>query len=140
MTNETACVARGAALLDEKKPDWWRPENVNLDILNQADARRCVLGQNYGYYDQGLAALFGGERGFTISAQYGFSSRGTDETTPAWRAQIERRRQFHGNGLVSDVVDDSVVVNGSVKVGGKEIILPPDTPLDYLLKLVEANR
>lgn len=38
-------VARGAAWLDEKYPDWFH--KIDLSILNMADCTQCVLGQVY---------------------------------------------------------------------------------------------
>jgi len=50
MSRETAAasVAKGAALLDEKDPGWWRADTdraIDLDELELEDAQRCVLGQ-----------------------------------------------------------------------------------------------
>lgn len=39
-------VARGAAWLDENKPEWWR--RVSLIELEMASPCRCVLGQVFG--------------------------------------------------------------------------------------------
>ncbi|TYB69657.1 hypothetical protein FXF51_05715 [Nonomuraea sp. PA05] len=38
-------VARGAALLDEKRPGWW--QRIHLDTLNINDCGECVIGQLY---------------------------------------------------------------------------------------------
>lgn len=48
-------VKAGMALLDEKAPGW--REKVNLDKLNMGGCVRCVLGQVYGFFDDGLVAL-----------------------------------------------------------------------------------
>lgn len=38
-------VARGAALLDDKRPGWaWR---IRVDTLDMAHGARCILGQEY---------------------------------------------------------------------------------------------
>jgi hypothetical protein len=41
--DEAACVARGAALLDEKLPGWH--ERIDLEILDLSETSVCVLGQ-----------------------------------------------------------------------------------------------
>lgn len=41
-------VARGIALLDKVKPDWWKAlDGVNLNLWHSSD---CVLGKVYGGY------------------------------------------------------------------------------------------
>ncbi len=43
-------VAKGAALLDEKKPDWWNgkdKQTINLKTLDLESPCRCILGQTY---------------------------------------------------------------------------------------------
>lgn len=63
-------VAKGAALLDAKKPGWVK--TIDLSSLDMGDPCLCVLGQIFGYepnesgwppgYSQGLKALFNGNR------------------------------------------------------------------------------
>lgn len=56
--NETvikARVQRGAELLDEKKPDWFN--NVDEEKFVMSNLSRCILGQNYGHYGEGLRKL-----------------------------------------------------------------------------------
>jgi hypothetical protein len=48
-------VAKGAALLDERRPGW--PERVNVATLNVDDCWRCPLGQVFGGYASGVFAL-----------------------------------------------------------------------------------
>lgn len=62
-----ANVARGAALLDEKVPDWFlRIEPAQVEIEN---CTTCVLGHLFGDYTEGLLELDielqGGTHGFT---------------------------------------------------------------------------
>lgn len=48
MNTITERVERGAALLDERDPDWWRADvdrAIDLDRLNVMDGEECVLGQ-----------------------------------------------------------------------------------------------
>lgn len=43
MTDLDPRVIRGAAVLDEKLPDWWK--KINLKKFDLADSTICVLGQ-----------------------------------------------------------------------------------------------
>lgn len=43
MSTITERVERGAALLDSKRPGWWR--DIDLDMLDIRSACGCVLGQ-----------------------------------------------------------------------------------------------
>jgi hypothetical protein len=49
-------VQAGIALLDEKGPADWR-ERIDFATLNLQSRRNCVLGQIYGYYNDGLREL-----------------------------------------------------------------------------------
>ena len=48
-------VAKGAAILDAKKPGWER--QIDIASLQLADSCHCVLGQLYGHYFDGLDAI-----------------------------------------------------------------------------------
>jgi hypothetical protein len=48
-------AAAGASLLDRHEPGWHR--RVDPDTLDAADVGRCVLGQLFGHFERGLAAL-----------------------------------------------------------------------------------
>jgi hypothetical protein len=50
-------VRRGAALLDEERPNWF--EEIDLDELKMANCNHCILGQIYGEYDAGIEVLSG---------------------------------------------------------------------------------
>jgi hypothetical protein len=87
-------VARGAALLDEKRPGW--DARVDLAVLDLASCRQCVVGQLFGEefgnwpYLAGLQAL-----GIPLGAgRHGFDA--LDEQFPAltaeWRRVIAARR------------------------------------------------
>jgi hypothetical protein len=65
MTARTA-VKRGAALLDQAMPGWWkknrgRGKTIDLDMLQLSSCHLCVLGQLYANgevgYDRGLKVL-----------------------------------------------------------------------------------
>jgi hypothetical protein len=90
-------VERGAALLDERRPGWW--EKVSLQRLDLASECDCPLGQIWGGYIKGVAALFGGVRPLDtimqgVPMRYGFDDPTFDyeEITDLWLAAIERRR------------------------------------------------
>ena len=91
MLTTTERVMKGAALLDEKVPDW--RGRVNVTVLNLADPWRCVLGQVFGLYSTGAAELFGSvpfdngsyfERSEAIQ-NHGFLHTGDDINAMDWR-------------------------------------------------------
>lgn len=48
-------VKKGAAILDQKFPDWiWR---INIDELDIQNSKYCVLGQLFGSYTKGLKKI-----------------------------------------------------------------------------------
>jgi hypothetical protein len=60
-------VKRGAALLDEVNPDWYR--TVAVHRLVMSDCHRCMLGQLFNSYQQGCLMLqFRGDQ----AKAYGF--------------------------------------------------------------------
>lgn len=90
----TERVSMGVALLDEKKPDWWR--TIGRNTINIADPYRCALGYTYGRYHDGRAALEMKERD---AIAYGFQARAFsldryaefDALTVEWRRVIDER-------------------------------------------------
>lgn len=81
-------VGRGVALLDEHNPDW--REHVDSHSLNMSSSCGCVLGQVYGSYDAGLAALGMSEFGSEPS-RFGFFTWGRQRwwhLEAAWRKAI----------------------------------------------------
>lgn len=75
-------AAGGASFLDERAPEGWY-NIVDPDRLDQSDADECVLGQVYGYYDDGVEELGIG---------YGRSAFDGRVSTAAWVEEIEKRR------------------------------------------------
>jgi hypothetical protein len=81
MSNETdtakKVVAVGGAFLDTMRDDDWRSE-IDTHNLSLASTTRCIVGQLYGEYDDGLRAL-----GINnVKARgYGFESGYTDDTS-----------------------------------------------------------
>ena len=59
MTQEQASVARGAALLDARRPGW--ESAIDLGRLDLSSSCACVLGQLEGCYSTGIFALFGAQ-------------------------------------------------------------------------------
>ena len=114
MSAITERVERGAALLDERRPGWWR--DIDMDTLDIRSPCHCILGQMGSLLrDDGSLSRFG--TGLDMvklqvfqSADYGFDwsgAGGADATwdeihrlmdaehaalTVAWRALIESRR------------------------------------------------
>lgn len=102
-------VARGAKLLDEKRPGW--AAEIATDKLAMESCDRCILGQLYGHYFAGYEALrrqlpsdflFSAlGHGFTLSTRAQFvvlESEGPegviqffDPLADLWRAEIARR-------------------------------------------------
>lgn len=89
-------VARGAALLDEKFPDWYK--RIDLDALAMDNCCRCVLGQLFGLYSEGAERIGlwynGGFPGATERVNHGFVRWTQEETVrlnPYWIAAIQER-------------------------------------------------
>lgn len=63
-------ASQGAALLDEKRPNWWL--EIDPATLNMDSCHRCILGQLFGEktvsYSQGLEAL-----GLNVEAEESFT-------------------------------------------------------------------
>lgn len=92
MATALELVKRGSALLDERRPGW--VDEVDISQLNIALGAKCILGQIYGGYGDGLGILGilskGPDYGFCRAvASLGSSS---DELTAAWRDEIAGRR------------------------------------------------
>lgn len=49
-------VSEAAKKLDVIRPDW--PQAINFDTLDMNDCKNCILGQIFGYYDNGIIALY----------------------------------------------------------------------------------
>jgi hypothetical protein len=93
-------VARGAALLDEKRPEW--AAKVVPGRLRMGSFCDCVLGQVYGDYVDGIRQIMNDEFSSDESRErrisHGFTLRSADRTRSwnelraAWLAEIESRR------------------------------------------------
>lgn len=81
-------VAAGAALLDEKQPDWFKL--IDCATLNIASADQCVCGQLFEGFYAGIREL--GIDG--KSSEYGFAVGGdpVDVINATWRETIVQRR------------------------------------------------
>lgn len=89
LTAEQQRARAGAAFLDEHRTDHWRAK-INRDELDLNSECHCVLGQLYGNFYEGLAAL-----GLRFSDTYrewrsrdlGFNGRTVDmpALTEAWK-------------------------------------------------------
>jgi hypothetical protein len=99
-------VRRGAALLDQVRPGWWR--EIATDRLAMDCSGSCILGQLYRHYWHGVQAL---TRFLPLRERVDVSSHGFnllmpeqepaawgitpdppwDELTACWRAEIAAR-------------------------------------------------
>lgn len=98
-------VARGVALLDRVEPGWFH--RIDVNALNVANNRDCVLGRLYGDYSLGAKALGlnqdgAAEHGFQVTmfkGVFGFeesvlnSLKEYPALTQEWRRVIEILRQ-----------------------------------------------
>lgn len=94
-------IARGVELLDETVPGW--DSRIDVETLNIASPVKCVLGQLFGGYGDGLRALSGPmTRADVVGIRYGFMPRSSvitsvDDGWPAalasWYEEAERLTQ-----------------------------------------------
>jgi hypothetical protein len=114
-------VAKGVVFLDEHKPDWWKPESVNLATLNQRSSDCCIIAQNYdNNYWKGLRALglntgSGIEHGFDQFFER--AEADARESTKEWKRIILERRSG-----VSYTVDPQVVITSANIEAAKDIL------------------
>lgn len=98
-------VAAGAALLDERIPQWW--QRIDVGQLDLADSCRCVLGQLYPVmlpaelsYDRGRVAL---DLTPETAQQMGFNIGDDTEDEPSFadldEAWLRVVKQRHEDGL-----------------------------------------
>ena len=82
-------IARGAAYLDERTPDW--RERIDLGRLILNDPHSCIIGQVYGnYYGHLNMAISDSDRhGFSAED---LSDEAWDQLTMEWREYIEATR------------------------------------------------
>ena len=89
-----SAVAQGAKLLDDRVPNW--REEIDIDKLNMGSCLRCVLGQIYGEYEDGIDAL-NLDRTKDEDLKHGFDaigSYGQDIIRESWIAEINKRTQI----------------------------------------------
>lgn len=87
-------IEAGIALLDANRPGWYR--DVDLEILDLASSRRCVVGQLYGTYSHGVAEL-----GLHLGSRFGFAMPASlsnmnnrlywKDLNEAWTQEIQMR-------------------------------------------------
>lgn len=98
-------VERGAELLDEKEPGWWK--EIEEERLKMRNCDKCVLGRVYGDYYKGKAKLgmagsieepriYGFDMDVTMEAPGKLVWQALDEL---WLQEIERRKKPAGDSL-----------------------------------------
>lgn len=104
MTNQiiAARVAKGVALLDERRCGWWDEDSgTDLDQLDMGNCLLCVLGQEYGNYEDGWERLadlsdsdWAFEHGFDVSEDTPLNEYASAYAalTAEWRRVITARR------------------------------------------------
>lgn len=96
-------VKLGAQLLDVSYPGW--ETSIDLNILNQGDMERCVLGQFFGHYTSGLDRLdlmaqpdwlFGFSASPKVggAASYLYENYELFRLTRAWKRYIKAKRNM----------------------------------------------
>ena len=104
-------VDRGADLLDEERPDWFR--NIDLRTLNIGSPVNCVCGQLAGEGANWLDTLYTLGLGNQNAADYGFAEEvfcgEYPELNSAWRKVIKDRRKFDAE--VTALLDDEARTN-----------------------------
>lgn len=82
-------VARGSVLLDEHIPGWPLLVNRPLRMWSSED---CVLGQVYGSYEDGIAAL-GMGTAIEVAERFGFMPGYATALAVEWTRVINERRR-----------------------------------------------
>ena len=96
MTDYTARVERGAALLDARKPGW--DSLIDLGELNMGDGDRCIFGQTFGdEFDCGwsIGTRLLLDDSLEKAVEHGFYEPGNCDYAgldAEWRSLIESRR------------------------------------------------
>jgi len=100
-------VNKGIELLDRKGPEnWWN--KINLEHLHMEYGTRCVLGQTFGDYEDGLTAMFGHASDLT-GVRYGFYE-GESKDVPSYRElQAAWEEEIRFRQLVSSVGLDAAL-------------------------------
>jgi hypothetical protein len=135
-----SAVTQGSRLLDRLIPEWW--EKINIVTLDMYNGRRCILGQLYGNYGDGVGEVFSTLPGsvWKYPPEYGFDIRGdknewTDEIL-ARRSQPSPRTRLTSTGDSTTLPD--ATVSGTMYLGGKEIRVT-NIDLAVLIQLAKDN-
>ena len=83
-------VEAGVAFLNVVKPNWLK--KIDVEKLDLGNKKVCMLGELYGYYDDGISTL--GLENKTSATNLGFygSKRGYKVLTAAWKNKIAKLR------------------------------------------------
>lgn len=126
MSDFSAKVAAGMALLDQERPGW--RQEIDLGTLDLGSCSVCVLGQIFGDYEDGLSELGIGDDPY----KYGFNALGGMSTlTQAWKDALGQNKVLVEAG---DEYTDETGCCG-VKVVQTEIVSADDkTYTVYIVK------
>lgn len=92
MTDYTAKVNAGIALLDSEKPGW--RDKIDLGTLDLGSCAVCILGQVFGEYETGIDEL--DINGY----DYGFNGDNYRELTAAWKEALGKNNALVEKGDV----------------------------------------
>lgn len=95
MESQKSRVAKGAALLDKKKPNWFK--RINLDDLQMLSNSSCILGQ-LGKGDpfkvlKGIGFTYNEEEENPVIEQHGFIANRKNRVSLSrlWKKEINQR-------------------------------------------------
>jgi hypothetical protein len=81
-------ISEAAADLDKVIPNW--EEKISLESLNMLNCTKCILGQLFGHYDDGMNQLFEEDQ-YTLEELYKDNIFGCDADIEDWKREIEAR-------------------------------------------------
>jgi hypothetical protein len=95
MSRITERVARGAALLDAKRPGW--ASRIDLVALDITSTSNCILGQLYGWYEEGQDALAElDDEGYQISSVGSYEGFSLDHWDEHYDGDMQEVDDLHG--------------------------------------------
>lgn len=87
-------IKKGARFLDKKVPKWWR--KINTSTLDIDSCEDCILGQLFGYYENGIKELNLETGKNTDGMAFNNLNPGNPQQTNFWIDEILKRRKNGG--------------------------------------------